>query len=65
MILTGIVSIAFGFLVFLFPGAGAVALVWLISFHAALTGALLLALAFHARRWGRTADRDECHPVRA
>lgn len=51
MILAGIVSIVFGVLVFLFPGAGALALVWLISFYAALTGALLLALAFRARKW--------------
>jgi uncharacterized membrane protein HdeD (DUF308 family) len=51
MILTGVVSAGFGILVFLFPGAGALALVWLISFYAALTGALLLTLAFRARRW--------------
>jgi uncharacterized membrane protein HdeD (DUF308 family) len=56
MILTGLVSIVFGILVFLSPGAGALALVWLVSLHAALTGALLLALAFRARRWQRRAD---------
>jgi uncharacterized membrane protein HdeD (DUF308 family) len=55
MILTGVVSAGFGILVFLFPGAGALALVWLISFYAALTGALLLTLAFRARRWQEEA----------
>ena len=54
MILTGIIAIAFGVFVFLFPGAGALALVWLISLYAAFTGALLLALAFRARVWGMT-----------
>lgn len=65
MILTGIVSIAFGVFVFLFPGAGALALVWLISFYAAFTGALMLALAFRARAWGRTTDRPETPSVGA
>lgn len=59
--LTGIVSIVFGILVFLFPRAGALALVWLISFYAASTGALLLALAFRARAWARAADLREAH----
>jgi uncharacterized membrane protein HdeD (DUF308 family) len=65
LILTGIVSIVFGILVFLFPGAGALALVWLISFYAAFTGALLLALAFRARSWARTARQREAHSVGA
>jgi uncharacterized membrane protein HdeD (DUF308 family) len=64
MILTGIISIAFGVFVFLFPGAGALALVWLISFYAAFTGALLLALAFRARAWG-TTGRPETPSVGA
>jgi uncharacterized membrane protein HdeD (DUF308 family) len=49
LILAGIVSIAFGILVFLFPGAGALALVWLVSFYAIFTGVLLLTLAFKLR----------------
>jgi len=42
-------------LVFLFPGAGALALVWMISIYALISGALLLALAFrlHAIQAGR------------
>jgi uncharacterized membrane protein HdeD (DUF308 family) len=65
MILTGIVSIVFGILVFLFPGAGALALVWLISFNAAFTGALWLALAFRARSWARAARQREAHSMGA
>jgi len=51
LILNGIVSIAFGVFVFFFPGAGALALVWLISIYAIVSGVLLLALAWRARDW--------------
>jgi uncharacterized membrane protein HdeD (DUF308 family) len=50
LILAGIVSIIFGVLVFLFPDAGALALVWLISFYAIATGVLLLTLAWRVRK---------------
>jgi uncharacterized membrane protein HdeD (DUF308 family) len=63
MILTGIVSIVFGVLVFLFPGAGALALVWANQLSRGLHGALLLALAFRARAWGRATDRPETPSV--
>jgi uncharacterized membrane protein HdeD (DUF308 family) len=56
LILAGLVSVAFGILVFLFPGAGALALVWLISLYAIITGALLLTLAFRAREWVKTGE---------
>src|SRR5437016_13120850 len=52
LILTGIVAISFGVLVFLFPAAGALALVWLISFYAILTGVLLLVLVWLLRKRG-------------
>ena len=53
LIAAGIASIIFGIIVFLFPGAGALALVWLISAYAIATGILLLGLAFRARGWGQ------------
>ena len=49
--LAGAISIVFGVLVLLFPAAGALAMVWLVSFYAVVTGALLLTLAFRARNW--------------
>jgi uncharacterized membrane protein HdeD (DUF308 family) len=61
LVLAGIVSIAFGILVFLFPGAGALALVWLISFYAIVMGALLLTLAFRVRGWVRARTRELTH----
>jgi uncharacterized membrane protein HdeD (DUF308 family) len=51
LILAGLASVAFGILVFLFPGAGALALVWLVSAHAIATGILVLGLAIRARSW--------------
>lgn len=59
LILNGVVSIAFGVLVFLLPDAGALALVWLISFYAILSGILLLAFAFRmrAKTKGATAEK--------
>jgi uncharacterized membrane protein HdeD (DUF308 family) len=55
LVLAGLVSVLFGVLVFLFPGAGALALVWLIAIQAIALGVLLLAAAFRARAWARTA----------
>jgi uncharacterized membrane protein HdeD (DUF308 family) len=47
--LAGIVSVMFGAFVFARPGAGALALVWLVSLYAFITGALLLALGVRMR----------------
>ncbi|SET23259.1 Uncharacterized membrane protein HdeD, DUF308 family [Nitrosospira multiformis] len=52
LILNGIISIAFGMFVFFFPGAGALALVWMIAIYAIVSGLLLLALAWRAKKWG-------------
>ncbi len=61
--LSGIVSIAFGILVFMFPGAGALALVWLISFYAIVTGVLLIALAYRMRTTGTPSEPRERFPI--
>jgi uncharacterized membrane protein HdeD (DUF308 family) len=63
MALSGIVSILFGVLVFAFPGAGALAMVWLISFYALATGALLLGLGLRARRIAHQGDGREPVPA--
>lgn len=57
MVAAGIVSIAFGILVFLYPGAGALAMVWLISFYAVATGILLLAVALRVRALAKPASQ--------
>jgi uncharacterized membrane protein HdeD (DUF308 family) len=56
LVLSGLASIVFGAIVFLYPlGAGALALVWLVGAYAIATGLLLLALALRVRAWARAA----------
>jgi uncharacterized membrane protein HdeD (DUF308 family) len=52
-LLGGVVSILFGVLVIAAPGAGALALVWLVSLYAILTGALLFGLGWRMHREAR------------
>jgi uncharacterized membrane protein HdeD (DUF308 family) len=47
--LAGIASVVFGALVFMYPLAGAIALVWMVSVYAIVTGVLLLSLAVRVR----------------
>jgi uncharacterized membrane protein HdeD (DUF308 family) len=51
--LSGIASVLFGALVFLYPLAGAIALVWMVSVYAVISGALLLSLGIRARSLAR------------
>lgn len=55
--LAGLVSILFGAIVLVFPGAGALALVWLIAFYAILIGVLLIALGLRLRSPGEAPGR--------
>ena len=52
MILSGALSILFGVLAFLFPSAGALAVVWLIGAYAIAFGVVMAILAFRLRRHG-------------
>ncbi len=49
MILSGLLSIALGVLMFVFPGAGALSLVWMIGIYAILFGTTLIFLAIRLR----------------
>lgn len=49
--LGGLGAIVFGILVELFPGGGALAIVWAIGLFAILYGIVLIALAFRLRDW--------------
>ena len=53
LLLGGALSILFGLLVIAAPTAGALAMVWLISFYAILTGVLLFGLGWRTRRAAR------------
>lgn len=52
LILSGALSVIFGIVLLLRPGAGALALVWLIGSYAILFGILNIAFAFRLRRHG-------------
>jgi len=57
MLFNAVVSILFGVLIFLVPDAGALAIAWMISFYALLTGSLLTILALRLRMQGRREQR--------
>ena len=50
LILGGTISVLFGIGVMLAPGAGALALVWVIGTYAVIIGVLLVALAFRLKK---------------
>jgi uncharacterized membrane protein HdeD (DUF308 family) len=49
LILHGIVSVAFGVLMFTRPGAGALAIAWIIGVYALISGLLLIRLSLRVR----------------
>lgn len=55
LILSGILSVAFGLILFAQPEIGALALVWLIGWFAVLFGIVNIALAFRLKQHHRTA----------
>jgi uncharacterized membrane protein HdeD (DUF308 family) len=61
LVLSGVASIALGVLLALFPGPGALALVFWIGAFAIVSGALLIALAFKLRSWGRSSSPRLAH----
>ena len=53
--LSGLLSVAFGIVMFAQPGAGALAVVWLIGWFAILAGCVYIALAFQLKKHKRPA----------
>jgi uncharacterized membrane protein HdeD (DUF308 family) len=49
LVLSGILSMAFGVLVFAFPGAGAVGIAWVLGAYATAAGAVLIMLGIRLR----------------
>lgn len=50
LILAGVASIIFGILLFMNPGPGAVAVLWIIGIYAAVFGVMLIGLSFRLRK---------------
>ena len=57
--LSGLASIIFGVLLFAFPGAGALAVVWIIGAYAIVFGILLIYLALKVRNRSNTPDASQ------
>lgn len=57
MVLSGILSILFGTLLFVFPGTGAVSVVWLIGGYAIFFGISLMAVGFKLHNLKRELDK--------
>jgi uncharacterized membrane protein HdeD (DUF308 family) len=53
LVLGGLASVAFGVLLMARPGAGALAVLWIIAAYAVVFGVILVVLAFKARSFGR------------
>jgi uncharacterized membrane protein HdeD (DUF308 family) len=56
--LDGIVSILFGIYLWVFPGAGAMTIVWVIAFYAIFSGIVLLGLAWRMRSLHQGGGND-------
>jgi uncharacterized membrane protein HdeD (DUF308 family) len=54
LILNGALSIAFGVILMLQPGTGALAFVWMIAWYAIVFGGLYIGLAFRLKQYKRT-----------
>ena len=56
--LSGIVSILFGLMMFIYPAAGALVVIWFIGFYAFITGVTLVVLAFRLHRWTSVSEQS-------
>ena len=63
LVLAGLASVLFGFALLINPGAGAVALVWLIGAYTIFFGVLLLGLGFKLRALVRSVQQMAPRPV--
>jgi uncharacterized membrane protein HdeD (DUF308 family) len=51
LVLGGLASVIFGILLAIFPGAGALTVIWILGIYALIFGAILVGLAFRLRSW--------------
>jgi uncharacterized membrane protein HdeD (DUF308 family) len=58
LVLSGIASVVFGVLLMVQPGAGAIAVLWLIAAYAIVFGVILVMLAFRLRGFADAARRS-------
>jgi uncharacterized membrane protein HdeD (DUF308 family) len=63
LILGGLASIIFGILLFAFPQAGVVTVVWLIGIYAVVFGVLMVGLSFRLKAWHESGSSTPAQPV--
>jgi uncharacterized membrane protein HdeD (DUF308 family) len=63
LFLAGVLSVGFGLVLVLFPGAGALAVTLWIGAYALALGIVLIALGFRLRRWDRERGTEAVHPM--
>ncbi|HEY4036908.1 MAG TPA: DUF308 domain-containing protein, partial [Ktedonobacteraceae bacterium] len=51
LVLAGILSLVFGFLLIIHPGAGLLSLLWLVGIYGIVFGILFIIRAFQLRSW--------------
>jgi uncharacterized membrane protein HdeD (DUF308 family) len=61
LMLVGALSIAFGLMLVVAPGAGALALLWTIGAYAMVFGALMVGLSMRLHRWHRDSAGPQGH----
>jgi uncharacterized membrane protein HdeD (DUF308 family) len=61
--ISGLLSVIFGVLVLVFPGAGALSLVWIIAAYAFAFGILFIALGFRMRSWQAGSTASAVRPM--
>lgn len=61
--LAGILSIAFGVAIVIWPGAGALTVIWLIGGYAVTFGLLLIVLGFRLRSQSKSTDQGALRPA--
>ncbi|PRY00567.1 HdeD family acid-resistance protein [Allonocardiopsis opalescens] len=57
LVLSGVLAVLFGVVVAVAPGAGALALVWLIALYALIAGVAMIALSLRLRSLSRDSER--------
>jgi uncharacterized membrane protein HdeD (DUF308 family) len=63
MVLSGLLSIVFGVLMFVFPTSGLVSLVWLIGIYAVVFGSSEIIFAFRLRNLGREIEKASASAI--
>lgn len=60
--LGGVLSIAFGVLLVVYPGAGLLTVLWIVGTYAIVFGVLLIGLGWRLHTWHRGSEHPHHHP---